>query len=109
MKRSLAALAAAAATAAVALVPAQSFGATVSVRVGDNFFSPSSKTVNSGTKMVWRWVGRAPHNVVVTSGPSKFRSSTFSSGTYSRTVRARGLYRIVCTIHPGMRMSLRVR
>jgi len=108
MKRSLALLTTVAATAAV-LVPAQSFGGTVSVRVGDNFFSPSSKTVSSGTVMSWRWVGRAPHNVVVTSGPARFRSSTMKTGTYRRTVRARGLYRIVCTIHPGMRMSLRVR
>jgi plastocyanin len=49
------------------------------------------------------------HNVAVTKGPVKFRSSFKTSGTYSKTVRTAGTYTIVCTIHqPDMTMKLRV-
>ncbi len=104
--RKLRALAAVAA-AALAAVPA--FAATRTVRVADDVFRPSSLSANRGDTIRWRWVGDRNHNVVVTSGPARFRSSTKDSGTFSRRVRRRGTYRIVCTVHSGMRMTLRVR
>ncbi len=105
-KLALPALAAVAATAA--LVPNAS-GATKTVRVDDDVFRPGSLSINVGDTVVWRWVGDNPHNVTVTRGPVKFRSSTKRSGTFSRRMRRGGRYRIVCTIHPGMDMTLRVR
>ncbi len=104
-KLTLPALAAVAATAAFA-PPAI---AAKTVRVDDDVFRPGSLTISSGTTVVWRWVGDNPHNVTVTRGPVKFRSSTKRSGTFSRRMRRGGRYRIVCTIHPGMDMTLRVR
>ncbi len=104
--RKLLALAAVAA-AAFAAVPA--FAATRTVRVADDVFRPSSLSANRGDTIRFRWVGDNPHNVVVARGPVKFRSSTKDSGTFSRRVRRRGTYRIVCTVHSGMRMTLRVR
>jgi plastocyanin len=104
--RKLLALAAVAA-AALAAVPA--FAATRTVRVADDVFRPSSLSANRGDTIRFRWVGDNPHNVVVARGPVKFRSSTKDSGTFSRRVRRRGTYRIVCTVHSGMRMTLRVR
>jgi plastocyanin len=84
------------------------------VEVDDNYFvredGAPRVTVRRNTTVVWEWEGRNPHNVTVTRGPTRFRSSTRSSGTYRRKVTRRGTYRIVCTIHdPGMRMTLRVR
>ena len=78
------------------------------VRVEDNEFS-RNLTVNKGDTVRWRWVGDNPHNVTVRRGPVRFRSSTKRTGTYSKRMRVRGRYRIVCTIHPGMDMTLRVR
>jgi plastocyanin len=78
-----------------------------SVTVGDDFFRPRSLSIRAGTRVRWTWRGRDVHNVTVTSGPVRFRSRTQSSGTFSRTLRRRGTYRIVCTIH-GQRMTIRV-
>ncbi len=104
-KLALPALAAVAATAALA----PSAGAATTVRVDDDVFRPGSLTIRAGTTVVWRWVGDNPHNVTVTRGPVKFRSDTKRSGRYSKRMRRGGRYRIVCTIHPGMDMTLRVR
>jgi plastocyanin len=101
-----------AATCGAAAIPA--VAATKSVTVRDNYFVRSSgvPTVsvkrNDTVRWVWRST-RAPHNVVVTSGPTKFRSSLKRSGSYRKKVTRRGTYRIVCTVHSGMRMTLRVR
>ena len=82
--------------------------ATREVRIRDNEFS-RNLAVNKGDTVRWRWTGNNPHNVTVRRGPVKFRSSTKRDGTYSRRMRVRGRYTIVCTIHPGMDMVLRVR
>jgi plastocyanin len=78
------------------------------VTVGDDFFRPNSLRVRAGTRVRWTWRGRDIHNVTVTSGPARFASPTQRSGTFSRTLRRRGTYRIVCTVH-GQRMTIRVR
>ena len=100
-----------AALSAVLAVPA--LAATRSVKVADDYFvrkgSVPTVTVKKGTKVTWRFSGRDMHNVAVTKGPVKFRSSFKSSGTYSKRVRRTGTYTIVCTIHqPDMAMKLRV-
>ena len=102
-----------AAVPAVAVVAASAFaipsGAATTVRVDDDVFRPKTLTVKSGTTVRWRFVGDNPHNVTVTKGPVKFRSGTKSSGTFKKRLRRGGKYRIVCTIHPGMAMTLKVR
>ena len=110
MRKLLVAMLIAAATAVLA-VPA--LAATRSVKVGDDYFvrkgSVPTVTVKKGTKVTWRWAGKDMHNIAVTKGPVKFRSSFKSSGTYSKTLRTAGTYTIVCTIHqPDMAMKLRV-
>ncbi len=99
------------AVAAVFAIPA--LAATKSVKVGDNYFVRDSGvptvTVKKNDTVKWRFVGDSPHNVTVTSGPVKFKSKTMSSGSYSKKVTRAGLYRIVCTVHKGQRMNLRVR
>ena len=100
-------------TAASAVLATQALAATRSVKIGDDYFvrkgSVPTVTVSKGTKVTWRWSGRDMHNVAVTKGPVKFRSSFKSSGTYSKTVKSAGTYTIVCTIHqPDMTMKLRV-
>lgn len=96
------------ATAAVG-ASAMPAGATNSIKLKDNFFSPKSTSVRKGTTVTFRWTGRAPHNVTVVKGPVKFRSTLKTSGTYKRKLTRRGTYRIVCTIHPGMNLTLRVK
>ncbi len=102
---------AAAPVAAVALLAASAIptGAATTVRVDDDVFRPGSLTVRSGTTVTWRWVGDDPHNVTVRKGPVKFKSGTKESGRFSKKLRRGGTYRIVCTVHPGMDMTLKVR
>jgi plastocyanin len=79
------------------------------VRVGDNYYGPKSLTVGRGTKVTWKWVGVLKHNVVVHTGPSAFSSKTQVRGTYSHTFTKKGTYRLVCTIHPSMKMTVVVK
>jgi plastocyanin len=106
MKRLLALLAALALVGALA-VPA--LAATKTIALRDTFFSPRSATVKKGTTVKWVWRGRLPHNVTVTKGPVKFHSRTFTRGSYAKKMTRRGTYRIVCTLHSGMNLTLRVK
>jgi plastocyanin len=99
--RKLIALAASAAVAAAFAVPA--FGATKTITVGDDFFKPKTLKVKKGTKLVFKWRGKNPHNVT----GAGLKSGTKTKGTYRARARRSG--KIVCTIHPGMTMRLKVR
>ena len=83
--------------------------ANAAVKLGDNFFQPTKLTVTAGTKITWTWTGSNTHNVTVVSGPQKFHSGDQNSGTYTHTMAKVGTYRIVCTFHPGMVMTLKVK
>ena len=76
--------------AASAVLATQALAATRSVKVGDDYFvrkgSVPTVTVKKGTKVTWRWTGKDLHNLAVTKGPAKFRSSFKSSGTFSKTL-----------------------
>jgi plastocyanin len=98
-------LGAAVLAAAVAL-PAE--GATTSVSVRDNVFAPKAKTVKRNDTVRFVWRGRNPHNVVI-SGPKRASSPIQMKGTFSYRATKAGAHRVVCTIHPGMEMRLRVR
>ena len=111
MNPKLAGAAAAAAVAALAAtaIPTHAAG-TTTVAVKDNKFVPKSLTVKKGTTVRWVWEGKAIHNVTVTKGPAKFRSSTKKKGSFKRTLKKAGTYRIVCTIHaPDMRSKIVVK
>ena len=97
------------ATAGLAAAAVPAVAATRTVKVDDDFFSPKTLSVKKGTTVKWTWVGDAPHNVRAVKGPQRFGSSIKSSGTYRKTLRRKGTYRIVCTIHSGMTMKLTVR
>ena len=86
---------------------------TKNVKIGDDYFvRPSGVatiTVKKGTTVKWRWTGHDQHNVVVQSGPASFQSPVKSKGSYRKKMKKKGTYRIVCTIHSGMRMTLKVK
>jgi plastocyanin len=70
------------------------------VTVGDNFFSPSSLTIQMGDTVEWRnAAGGMPHNVTANDG--SFESTTASSFTFSRTFTSAGTVDYVCTVHPS--------
>jgi plastocyanin len=93
-------------------VAAPAVAKTRSVKIGDNYFvrkgSVPTVTVKKGTTVKWRWTGRHDHDVVAT-GPADFQSPLKSSGTYKKKVTKKGTYSIVCLIHSGMKMKLKVK
>jgi plastocyanin len=113
--RKLLALIVLAAAAAVPAVFASSAPSATRVNVGDNYFVRSSGvptvTVSKGTKVKWVWTGRDLHNVKAKSGPTTFSSPSKMDGTYTKKMRKRGTYTIVCSVHGGsdQKMKLVVR
>lgn len=111
--RKLLLVALSAAAAAALAVPA--LAATRTVRVGDNWFVSSQArgtptvTVKRNDTVRWSFVGDRSHNVVVSSGPVKFRSPVRRSGTYRRKMTRRGIYRIFCEIHGTGDQAMRLR
>jgi plastocyanin len=90
--------------------PAPAAARTVDVRVGDNFYRPGRLSVPPRTRVRWNWRGDDVHDVFVSSGPRRFKSRRQVRGSFARTLRARGTYRIFCTVHgQSMRMRIRVR
>ena len=89
-------------------------GATREIKIGDDYFvragGKPTVSVKKGTRVKWNWRGSRQHNVVVQRGPASFQSKLKRSGSYSRKLRKRGRYRIVCSIHaPDMAMILKVK
>jgi len=95
-----------AATAALTVLAPAVGADTRTVSVDDNFFKPKRVTVTVGDRVTWKWNGFVAHNVVVEKGPQKFKSETQSEGKYSKVIKKPGVYRIVCTLHPGMTMKV---
>jgi plastocyanin len=82
------------------------------VKIGDNYFvRPSgvpTVTVSEGTRVRWVWTGDSLHNVKVKRGPDKFKSPSKTSGRWSKVVRERGTYTIVCTVHGGKDQKMKL-
>ncbi|MDO8187378.1 plastocyanin/azurin family copper-binding protein [Conexibacter sp. JD483] len=108
-RKLIAAAAAAGALALAALPAADAAPKGKSVVIRDNRFAPTSVSVAKGATVTWAWRGKAAHNVHVSSGPARFTSPNKVSGSWSRRLTKKGSYAIVCTIHPGMKMSLTVK
>ena len=87
------------------------------VRVGDDFFSPSSTRVPRRKVITWVWGNNDnAHNVRLRQAPAGVDRGGFRSATkrrnyrFSRRLRKPGRYVFVCSLHaPGMRMVVRVR
>jgi plastocyanin len=75
------------------------------VKVKDNVFAPTNTEVHAGDTVTWTWTGAADHNV---TGPG-FTSPTQGKGkTFSHTFTATGTVNYVCTIHQGMKGTIKV-
>jgi len=114
MKRVLIAVLAGAAL--LSAVPAQGAAKKV-VRLGDNYFMPQTLKVKRGTTVAWRWPGFEQggdvHDVKLLSGPKgvkKFHSEAASTDySFKRKLTVPGTYRLGCSLHHEMRMTVKVR
>jgi plastocyanin len=111
MKKALAALTVTA-IAAAAAVPA--LAGTKDVKIGDNYFVSRSNdatvTISRGSSLKFLWRGSAPHNVKKLRGPgASFNSPVKVGGSWTHKFTRGGTYRLVCTIHSGMKLTVKVR
>jgi plastocyanin len=105
------AIAAAALAGAVLSTGTATAGGGATIKVDDDFFSPNKKTVSSGTAVKFKWVGSNAHNVTKQSGPGgSFQSETTDDKgvNFTKKFKKAGTYKLVCTIHQGMDMKLKV-
>lgn len=94
---------------AIAGFATQAFAATKTVSVDDDFFSPKTLAVKKNDTVKFKFVGESLHNVTA-NGKEPFSTITDrDSGTVSRKARKKGSFRLVCTIHDGMKMTLKVK
>jgi plastocyanin len=85
------------------------------VTIGDNFYAPAKLTVNRGSTITWKWptdVGDT-HDVKLEKGPKgakRFQSdSAATDATFKQKLTKPGVYKIICTFHDDMRMTITVR
>jgi plastocyanin len=77
------------------------------VSMGDNFFNPSSLTVNVGTTVTWTNNGAVNHTT--TSNTSLWNSGTMGPGaTFSFAFNSTGTFAYHCNFHSGMTGTINV-
>jgi plastocyanin len=87
------------------------------VRIYDNYYLKDALEVKKGTTVIWRWPGFEEagdvHDVKLKSGPKgvkKFQSEAAATDySFRRKLKVAGKYRIVCTLHEEMKMTIRVK
>jgi plastocyanin len=119
-------LAAAALTGAAVALPASgtageptagASGAAATIKVGDDFFSPTEVKVKKGQKVKFKWLpaNTNPHNAILDKGPKGVKKKDFKSETgsigikFAPKFKKKGTYDFVCTIHPIMQAKVKVK
>lgn len=98
-----------------AVAPAVAKPKGKTVRIFDNYYVKDELTVKRGTAITWRWPAEAGdvHDVKLKKGPKgvkKFHSQPASAEySFKRKLKKPGKYRIVCTLHTEMKMTITVR
>ncbi len=90
--------------------PLSGLAATANVSIGDDFFSPTSTTINVNDRVIWTWNGSGfiPHTttsdtLLWDSSPAK------TSGTFTNTFGSAGSFPYHCAVHPlTMKASITV-
>lgn len=85
------------------------------VKIGDNFYAPTKLTVNRNSTITWKWPSEIgdSHDVALDRGPKGFKTFESdiagSSFSYKKKLTKPGTYKIYCTLHEEMTMTIKVR
>ena len=87
------------------------------VEVGDNYFAPAKVTVAKGATVTFKWPSAEEagdvHDVKLKSGPKgvkKFHSEQASADyAYKRKLTVAGTYKLICTLHEEMKLTISVK
>lgn len=102
-------------TLALALAAGAGGASRKTVKIGDNYYTPPKLTVAKGTTIVWKWPSDTgdTHDVNLGSRPKgvkKFHSELVATDyTFKRKLTVPGRYKIFCSIHDDMRMTITVK
>jgi plastocyanin len=80
--------------------------ATVTVAVGDNFFNPTTSTINVNDTVQWNWSAADANMHSSTSDTSIWDSGTFGANhTFSRQFTSAGSFPYHCTVHSAVQKA----
>jgi plastocyanin len=99
------------ATLAVILWPAsEASAASHQITIKSYAYASGSMTISQGDTVTWTNKDSVPHDIVVTSGPVKFRSPMLTQGkSWTYTFTQAGAYSYTCSVHPDMHANLAVK
>jgi plastocyanin len=75
------------------------------VKLVDDAFKPKRVTIHKGSTIKWVWRGQNQHNVHV----GRHHSGLKVHGSYKHKFTHRGTFRVVCSIHVDLGMTMKVR
>ena len=93
---------------AVMVWPAsEASAATHQITIKNYAYGSGSMSISQGDTVTWTNKDSVPHDVVVTSGPVKFRSPMLTQGkSWSYTFTQAGAYSYTCSVHPDMNATV---
>ena len=68
-------------------------------------------SISAGTKLAFNWIGKDDHNVTKKKGPGGgFASATTDARgvNFQKKFKKAGTYKLICTVHDGMKMKVQV-
>lgn len=88
--------------------PCSSQAAVANVSIGDDFFSPTSSTINVNDQVMWTWTGSISHSTTSNTGLWDSGVKNGPGVTFTNTFRAAGSFPYHCVIHSSMTASITV-
>lgn len=86
---------------------AEATAATHQITIKNYAYGSGSMSISQGDTVTWTNKDSVPHDVVVTSGPVKFRSPMLTEGkSWSYTFTQAGAYSYTCSVHPDMNATV---
>jgi plastocyanin len=83
-------------------------GPGTQVSMKDIKFNPGSVTIKAGGKVTWTNDDSVGHDVTADAFESGSPGGIDGGSTYSHTFKKAGTYDYVCSVHPGMKGSVKV-
>jgi plastocyanin len=83
---------------------------TGTITIGDDFFSPSSVTINAGDSVTWVWKGSHSHSATSNPGdPFSYDSGIKTSGKFGFRFATAGTSHYHCQVHSNMNGTITVK
>jgi len=83
---------------------------STTIKLLSDTFSPDKKSISAGTKVKFKWID-GKHNIVKSKGPGgSIDSGIFNTPGvhFTKKFSKEGTYKLLCTIHDGMKVKLTV-